>query len=373
MPTWDIRFDLAVEWSSPDISALLARVAELAAAARALPIPPDAQERLNRLNIVRAVWGTTAIEGSTLSQQEVAEALDADAVGPASSRRGRQQQEARNAASAMEYVRVLHARGPVTITEDVIAEVHRRLTEGIPYAHNDPGRYRSHAVTVGTYTPPRTRDDIERLMREFVRWVNGSATSGWPTALHAIAAHFYLVAVHSFGDGNGRTSRAIESLLLLQGKINALGFYSLSNFYYLHQDEYRRLLDDTIFRSHGSLMPFVAFALRGLVSELQAVYAEATEEVGRIAFRAYAEDRLRAVRLASRTRERLRVLVRELEEPAAVRDVQQGKHTVALLYRALSTKTFLRDLAALRRLGLAVIEGGVARANLGALDHDRDP
>ncbi|MHB8684788.1 MAG: hypothetical protein ACYC9X_10760, partial [Dehalococcoidia bacterium] len=108
-------------------------------------------------------------------------------------------------------------------------------------------------------------------------------------------------------------------------------------------------------------------------SELQAVYAEATEEVGSIAFRAYAEDRLRAVRLASRTRERLRVLVRELEEPAAVRDVQQGKHTIALLYRALSTKTFLRDLAALRRLGLAVIEGGVARANLGALDHDRDP
>ena len=77
----------------------------------------------------------------------------------------------------------------------------------------------------------------------------------------AIAAHFYLVSIHPFGDGNGRTARAIESFLLYQAGVNAFGFYSLANFYYRERDRYVRELTDARFHHGGELTPFVLFGL----------------------------------------------------------------------------------------------------------------
>jgi hypothetical protein len=105
MPTWDVRFDLHVEWSYPYVVGLLTRANELARVLRSLPVTPEARVRLDRLNIVRAVWGTTSIEGSTLTQEEVAHALSAEhAALDGDSRRGRFEQEARNAAAAMSHI-----------------------------------------------------------------------------------------------------------------------------------------------------------------------------------------------------------------------------------------------------------------------------
>lgn len=366
MPTWDARFDLNVELTTPATVALLARVESLARDIRALPVPPEARARLDRLNVVRAVWGTTGIEGSTLSQAQVEEAIEATAE--PTHPRGRMRQEARNAAAAMDYVRsAVTADAHVAVTQDLIASLHRIVTSGIPYEHNEPGRYRSHPVTVGRYTPPRDHHTIVRLMDEFVRWANGPATNGWPAAVKAIAAHFYLVSIHPFGDGNGRTSRAVESLLLYQGGINALGYYSLANFYYRRQDTYRRLLDSTMFGSARSLMPFVTFALEGLVEELEIVQQEALAEVRRATFREVAREAIGKTRHAARTRARLIELLRRFEEPVTVADVHAGRHTAALVYRALSDKTFRRDLRALQDLGLITIDAGIANVNMALL------
>ena len=109
-------------------------------------------------------------------------------------------------------------------------------------------------------------------------------------SFRAIVAHFFVVSIHPFGDGNGRTSRAVESYLLYQARVNPRGFYSLSNYYYKNRDSYIEMLNWVRFKSDPDLTPFVVFALRGLVEQLEEVHAEVLAEVRLISFRDLARE-----------------------------------------------------------------------------------
>lgn len=193
----------------------------------------------------------------------------------------------------MRYVGERVERNPAApVTEGLILESHRILTQDINYPYNEPGRYRNHSVTVGNYRPPPTGEEVRRLMAEFVRWFNTGLPTHWDPVLRVIVAHFYVVSIHPFGDGNGRTSRAVESFLLYKAGVNVRGYYSLSNYYYQNRPEYIANLNIVRQSDVFNLTPFVEFALRGLVQELKAVHAEVLEEVRIIAFRDYAQETL---------------------------------------------------------------------------------
>ena len=64
MPSWDVHFDVRVRTEDPEVLRLTARVEALASVIRGIPIPPHVQQRLDSLNIIRAVRGTTGIEGT---------------------------------------------------------------------------------------------------------------------------------------------------------------------------------------------------------------------------------------------------------------------------------------------------------------------
>jgi Fic family protein len=366
MPQWSVRFDLHVDVDAPDVVRLVAEVESLARVIRGVPIPPSVRARLDALNILRAVRGTTGIEGSDLSEEEVREVLAAEHVPVLARPRAREEQEVRNAAGVMEFISdTLRAEPHLPVSEDLIGTIHRLTTHDIAYPHNTPGVYRSHGVSAGSYVPPRDRDEIVRLMRQFIAWVNGAEATSWPAAIRAVAAHFYFISVHPFGDGNGRTARAIESYLLYQGRVNVLGFYSLSNFYYRRRPEYIEALDDARFRTGGSLTPFVRFALHGLVEELEAVHAEVLAAVAEIAFRDLAhEELLLDQRLGRKVGQRLYHLLLGLRDPVPLRDIRDGRHMLSALYVRLSPKTLSRDVQYLRDRRLVIVEGGRIRANV---------
>ena len=272
----------------------LARVRALAGVIRGIPIPPSVQRRLDRLNILRAVQGTTGIEGTELSEEEidlVVESPPGDA--PLGFGREREEQEVRNAEALMRYVAEYVERNPsAPISEALILRFHETLTQGISYPHNEPGRYRNHAVTVGTYRPPPTGEEVRRLMAEFVRWFNTELPTHWDPVIRAIVAHFYVVSIHPFGDGNGRASRAVESFLLYKAGVNVRGYYSLSSYYYRNLPEYIANLNCARQQEGFNLTPFVSFALTGLVQELKSVHEEVLGEVRIIAFRDYSRETL---------------------------------------------------------------------------------
>ncbi len=370
----DIRFDLHIDTAAPELVSLLTRAEALAEKLRALPVSAELRTSLDRLNIRRAVRGTTGIEGIEVSEEEATRILDAGEDQPVLPRsREQTEHEVRNAARTMaDIAAVLHDGPHQPVTEAAVARIHRVMTEGLAYEHNIPGVYRSHAVTVGRYSPPRTRDEIERLMGAFVRWLNGPARGLHPI-VRAIAAHFYLVSVHPFGDGNGRTSRGVESWILYQSGLNVLGFYSLSNHYYAHQTEYFQHLERAQSGATRDLTPFVLFGVRGFVTEMEEMWDAALGDLTRTAFERLAHALLiEQSRLHAKTGERLYALATGLIEEAPVSAIQDGTHRLGRLYRRLSDKTLSRDITYLRERMLIVVQDGVARANLDAVRSGRD-
>jgi Fic family protein len=361
---WDVRFDLHVDLSNEVLIKAVARAEALAQIVRGIPLPPAVYDRIDRLNISRAVRGTTGIEGADLSEEEVARVLTTDhaVLGQA---RAREEREARNAGAVMALVEsTLRANPEAPLTEDLIREIHRLTTEGIDYPHNSPGTYRSHAVHALDYVPPRTEDEVRALMAEFVRWLNSGQVVSWPPIIRAIAAHFYFISIHPFGDGNGRTARAIESYLLYQGKINVVGFYSLSNFYYRNRTEYVEMLDYVRFQSGGTLTPFLNFAIAGLVEELEQVREEVLHALTQIVYYDYARSIVAGLRLRSGVAERVSVFLAHLHDTVAVSELKSGQHFLGAMYKGLSTKTLDRDLQLLEKHQLILRENGSVRINL---------
>ena len=368
MPSWNVHFDLSLRVNDRRVIQDLAEIHAMARVIRGIPIPPSVQRRLDQLNIRRAVRGTTGIEGTELSEEEVSRVLDSPpdvpALGPG---REREEQETKNAEALMLYVGEYVRKNPsAPISEALILEFHRILTQGIDYPHNEPGRYRNHSVTVGAYRPPSTGEQVRRLMTEFVRWFNTGEPASWDPVIRAIVAHFYVVSIHPFGDGNGRTARAVESFLLYKAGVNVRGYYSLANYFYQNRTEYVHSLNHVQTRGRTDLTPFVVFALKGLVQELEVVHAEVLAEVRIIAFRDYARQVLDARgRLATRAGERqLRFLIEIARGPVSLSELRAGGHPLSRLYRNVSTRTLMRDIAFLKAQDLIVAEDDELRARV---------
>ena len=337
------------------------------------PIPPYVQQRLDRLNVIRAVRGTTGIEGTEFSEEEVSRSILGVGKRATASvlyiqRRIREEQEVRNAEALMLYVADALDSNPSTpLGEGLIRRFHEILTRKIDYEYNIPGQYRSFRVTVGSYVPPETGDDVRRLMADFIRWFNTGAPTRWHPIVRAIIAHFYVVSIHPFGDGNGRTSRAVESYLLYQAGINARGFYSLSNYCYRNRADYVHYLNHVRFYADNDLTPFVLFALRGLVEELESVHEEVLAAVRIIAFRDYARELIFSeIEASDRVRDRLfRFLMLAIDtQPVSLRALRSRAHPIAGLYNGMTTRTIMRDVRLLQQRELVKVEGDLLRPNM---------
>ena len=320
---------------------------------RGIPVTAGVRRRLNALNIARAVRGTAAIEGTRISEEEALEVLDAPAdVKVLPPDRSRDEREARNAQAVLEFVqRELRANPERRLDEPLIREIHRLTTEGVLYEGNEPGQYRDHAVTAGDYRPPASGREVRQLMTDFLRWFDQGAAAAWDPIVRAAVAHFYVVSIHPFGDGNGRASRGVESFMLYRAGINAFGFYSLANFYYQHRDAYVDALTAARFRSGGDLTDFVLFAVEGLASELEQVRRELMSMVQVIAFLEYAHQELEAVPgLGERRRARMLDLLRALTGARLDRAPFENVDTSAIMagvYRRVGARTTQRDLRTL--------------------------
>ena len=99
-------------------------------------------------------------------------------------------------------------------------------------------------------------------------------------------AHFFLVGIHPFGDGNGRVSRLVEAGILFQRGYNVHGFYGLSNFFYRNADKYRRLLQRARrFPEHVDVTEFVQFGVEGFALELAGINNFIKTKINRVMYR----------------------------------------------------------------------------------------
>ena len=368
--TFDYRLDTAA--LGPD----LIRIEASKEAALNLILPPHWREQLDRLNRVRAVHGTTALEGNPLSEDEVGYQLDrlaADDVSPG--RLSKEQVQIRNAGQAQEWVKQRFRDGPPLGMADVL-RMHEMLTAGSDETDNVPGRLRTYPVVVGTPALGGVHrgapaGDLKRLMNGFLEFVNNRRVTEQHPVVRSLLAHFFLVTIHPFGDGNGRVSRLAEAGILFQGGYNVHGFYGLSNYFYRNGDEYKLLLQQSRREQPFDLSAFVAFGIKGFAAELTGINNFIKARLNRVIYRETLVralgQRVGARRRAINQREYglLDFLLRQTEpsDPFSAESSKQvtlhallQEPYVRAIYRNVTRRTFSRELTRLADAGFIKFE-----------------
>ncbi len=257
-----------------------------------LVFPSEWQSQLDRLNRIRAVRGTTAIEGNPLSEAEVAQQMEHLEQESSDDRRTatKEQLQIRNAGKAQSWVRERFLPDQPPIRLEDICTLHEMVTRDSDTRNNIPGRFRTFPVTVGTVDlggvhrgAPHT--DLLRLMEEYVGFINTRRLEETHPVIRALLAHFFLVTIHPFGDGNGRVSRLVEAGLLFQLGYNVHGFYGLSNYFYRNVQEYMAVLQKSRESQPFDVTPFILFGVAGFASELKGINNFIKARINRLVYR----------------------------------------------------------------------------------------
>ena len=240
------------------------------------PLKPGAALEMSSVFLARGVKATTAIEGNTLSEEEVQRIVN-NGSADVSESRAYLELEVRNVLSAIRDIDAALRNGVrLPITTERLCALNLQLLDGIPDRPEVvPGRIRQHDVRAGSYRPPNW-DDVPTLTEHLVRWLDQLRSQVTPSSrredrfvvalLSAILAHVYIAWVHPFGNGNGRLARLIEVQILSEsGVVPIVATNLLSDHYNKTRNAYYLSLD----AAQRDVCEFISYALRGFVDELR--------------------------------------------------------------------------------------------------------
>ncbi|MCB0326911.1 MAG: Fic family protein [Bdellovibrionales bacterium] len=208
----------------------------------------DVEPRLRRINTMKTIRGTCAIEGNTLSEEMVTDIINNKKVLAPK----REILEVKNALALYQEQAELDC-----FNEADLLKAHGILMEGLL---DLPGRYRDGEVGVfsGNRTvhvgPPAIR--VPEQMKNLFQWLSMDLTTN--TLIKSAVFHFEYEFIHPFMDGNGRMGRFWQHLLLI--KVHPI-FRSVpvENIIYNYQQDYYRALAAA--QSVGESTPFIEFSL----------------------------------------------------------------------------------------------------------------
>ena len=244
-------------------------------------LPPAGARKLHELYLIKGARATTAIEGNTLSEEQIAAQLEGRLE--LSPSQEYLKQEVANVLKAVnEIFADLMGSEPPVLTPDWIAGANQRLLANLEEHLEEgvvPGEIPTHPVGVLRYRGA-PREDCVFLLHRLCGWLEGD---DWPVRsdrhedriasaiLRAVFAHLYLAWIHPFGDGNGRTARLAEFMILAREGVPSPCAHLLSNHYNLTRSEYYRQLDRSSRANSGRGDPlgFLLYSLQGFVDGLR--------------------------------------------------------------------------------------------------------
>ena len=362
------RYVVPQRWAHYDPSAIFHLLIEAKTAGGVLnqmPYLPQWIEQAHAEQLRLEAAGTSRIEGAQFTQREQDEALAPTLT--ATTRLTHSQRQLRAADATYRWLRSRSAEQPVGT--DFIREIHRRIVTGCDDDHCEPGGTRPDGwnVTVGA---PLCRGaeggrECRAAFDGFAAAIAGEFRRH-DRLIQALAAHYHIGAMHPFGDGNGRTARALEGFMLRRAGVNDVIMVSLSNYYYEHKEEYLTALHETRKNGHD-LTPFLKFALPAVAERCNVVAEAITTNHRRVLFREFARSlfgKLRSPRrrvLAQRQLEILDILLDAgPTEPPDL--IVRGR----ALYLGLKypDRAMVRDLFGLLELSAIMLDQGRIAANL---------
>ncbi len=360
-------------------------------AAMNLVLPADWREQLDKLNRVRAIHGTTALEGNPLSEAEVSQQIDNPQT--EDSKATKEQLQIRNAGAAQTWVRDRFApkSRPLEIAD--ILTIHKMITDRSDITNNIPGEFRTFSAVVGSEDMGGVHrgaphNEIPRLMQEYLNFMASRKIMAQHCVIRALLAHFFLVTIHPLGDGNGRVSRLVEAGILFQGGYNVFGFYGLSNYFYRHEREYKTLLQQCRRQQPFNVSAYLQFGIVGFASELKGINNFIKTKLNRVVYQAmlvksYNKRTGPRRRLLNQREYNLLVYLLLATEPIdpfseapsrkIALDELEGIPYIKVLYGDVTNRTFIRELIRLRKMGFigftqdATLKDWIVELDFGAI------
>ena len=332
-----------------------------------VPLRPGDAEKLHKLFLVRGARATTAIEGNTLTEDEVRRIVDDDLQLPPS--RAYLKREVENIVSACNAI----ASGVSSpeqsgsdLTVEEILDYNSVVLENLPLKEDIvPGEIRTFPVVAGGYRGAPAQE-CRLLLEKLCIWLNdpdsfhlGERNKIAAGLLKAVIAHLYLVWIHPFGDGNGRVARLLEFRLLLEAGAPSPAAHLFSNHYNDTREEYYRHLELSWRKSDG-VLSFLEYALEGFVDQLEDQIVQIRHSQIEGAWENYIHTQFADTAPEKRRKKMLLALSAE-KGPVPKNRVLLLDTELASMYEGKTMKTVARDLSDLEKRGLIVEEKNLVR------------
>ncbi len=234
------------------------------------PILPIWQSRLQKEALIRQAHHTTRIEGAQLTIEQVRDLIDDKPIVA----RERDIQEVRNYLKVAAFIDEIYSDPDMEFDLRTIRHIHYLTLAGVTGSY-EPGEFRkiqNYVVNSITdevvYTPPPA-SEVPILMLELVDWLRSGGASQLSPPLKAGIAHYQLVAIHPFLDGNGRTARALANLILYHAGYDIKRLFSLEEYYDTDPAGYYEALQSV--RTTGEFTTWLEYFAAGIAEEMQKI------------------------------------------------------------------------------------------------------
>ena len=264
---------------TPEILRLIARIDEFKGAWRALgTLAPDRLLALRRVATIESIGSSTRIEGSKLSDREVELLLSNLEINSFATR---DEQEVAGYAELLDLV--LSSWQEIPFSENHIKQLHQILLRNSEKDAWHRGNYKTNSNSVAAFDETGAQMgivfqtaspfDTPRLMAELVAWVNRERETAHlhPLLIIALCVVVFL-EIHPFQDGNGRLSRVLTTLLLLQAGYAYAPYCSLESVVEQNKEAYYLALRQTqgsIRTESPNWQPWLLFFLRSLTEQVR--------------------------------------------------------------------------------------------------------
>lgn len=337
------------------------------------PIMPQNYDELMKIALIKGAQATTAIEGNTLTEEEISSIRMGNSLPPS---KEYQEIEVVNILDAFNTLlrETVYENREQLITPDLLLRFHKMVGQNLGEHFNAiPGRFRNNDVVVGTYRCPDCRDVIA-LVEKYCNWLRtefryeGGKQLFSDIIIQAMVAHVYLEWIHPFGDGNGRTGRLVEFYIMSRGGYPDIALHILSNHYNNTRPEYYRQLEKA--SKTCSLTDFIEYAVTGLRDGLQQTLERIQISQLMNAWQKYVYDKFGEIPIGQKQvfkRRRDLGLHIPIDRKFTFDEIPELNMKLARLYSNISSKTLERDLDALVENEIFVFEQGFYFANISVL------
>jgi len=258
---------------------MLTAIAEAKSVIERAKILPKQELRLRRQALIRMTHSSTKIEGNALNIHQVEALYEHKKVdAPA-----RDIYEVENYLKALHYIsKIVEKKEP--ITEKVVLKTHNFVTNNT-LPEDQSGHYRQGPIFVVRqrfgfpeeiiYTGPAA-GKVKELMDNLISWVQESEKQNINPVIVAGVVHLEIAAIHPFNDGNGRTARALATLILYQRGYDFRRLFALEDYYNKDRPEYYKAVNvgKNYEKREQDVTRWLEYFVKGFKEEIDSVKAK---------------------------------------------------------------------------------------------------